>query len=165
MSRMREFVRKCCMYIIGIASVATMYICYYYIERTVSFEYVMRIPAFKNCHPRGVTYIKNKERMYYFLVDIYKERRSWDEKFELFGYDSTYVAPLIEDLDYKKYDYVISYMMKISKLKHSPYLTETEDGLYFDNRIPLIPEYEKGIYDFIYIYRVKKDYRFRAMGP
>ena len=168
MNRLSRILRRYKKYFIGIAVAAlvvTVYLCYYYIERTVSFEYVMRIPAFKNCHPRGVSYIQSKKRMYYFLVDIYKERRSWDEKFELFGYDSTYVAPLIEDLDYKKYDYVISYMMKISKLKHSPYLTETEDGLYFDNRIPLIPEYEKGIYDFIYIYRIKKDYRFRAIGP
>lgn len=167
MSRFCKILRKYQKYIIGIALVAlvvTVYLCYYYIERTVSFEYVMRIPAFKNCYPReGVEYVQSKKRMYFFLVDFYKKPSC--QKDEIFGYDSTYVSPLIEDLDYEKYDYVISYMMKVSKLKYSPYLTDTEDGLYFDNRIPLIPEFEKGIYDFVYIYRVKKDYRFRAMGP
>ena len=168
MNRFSKILRKYKKYFIGIAIIAvavTVYLCYYYIERTVSFEYVMRIPAFKNCYPReGVGYVQSKKRMYYFLVDFYKGFPEC-QKDEIYGYDSTYVAPFVEGLDYEKYDYVISYMRKVSKLKHSPYLTDTEDGLYFDNRIPLIPEFEKGIYDFVYIYRVKKDYRFRAPGP
>jgi hypothetical protein len=50
-------------------------------------------------------------------------------------------------------------------LQHSPYLTKTADGLYFDKRTPLIPSWDSVITDKVYIYRIKKNNKFRAPGP
>jgi hypothetical protein len=82
------------------------------------------------------------------------------------GYDSLYVENLSKDLDFINSDYLITYQRKLSKLHHSPYLTILKDGLYdYDKRIPLIPTWDKEVTDSLYIYRIKKNNRFRAPGP
>ena len=87
------------------------------------------------------------------------------KKAGLTGYEDKYISVLSNKMDFTNYDYVISYMKKIKILKHSPYLTNKHDNLYFDKRIPLIAEYQKGEFDSVFIYKIRKNGKFRAPGP
>ena len=143
--------------------VITCYLCNYYTTQTLSFEYVSRIPKFDNCHPKGIDYIRNKEMMRYWLVDYYKKPSCIRNG--LVGCDSIVVSNLITTLNFGEYDYVVSYLRRISKLKYSPYLKEiSEDCLHY-SQMPLIPEYERDTIDSIYIYRIKKNNIFRSLIP
>ena len=149
-----------CYMIVAAVLLAVIHAGYYYTERTVPFEYVTRIPKFDGCHPQGFDYANTGERVYYYLVDYYKNPAR--QKKGLAGCDSVLVSRLIQDLDFERYDYVITYMQKMTKLKHSPYLTNNFDDLYFDKRTPLIAEYDGLTYDSLYVYRIRKNSNFRA---
>ena len=150
--------------IIAAVTIICVAIFNYYHERIALFKYVMSIPTFHNCYPRGIDYVENEDRLYFYLVGYYQKPSCQEAKLE--GYDSVYVSKIISNFDFRKYDYIISYMKKISTLKHSPYLTKNQDNLYdIDERIPLIAEYEKGTYDSLFIYRIEKNTEYRAPGP
>ena len=136
---------------------------YYYHERSLSYEYVMGIPKFRNCHTRGIDYVENEDRLFFYLVSFYN--KPCCKKADLNGYDSLYVSQLLKQFDFGNYDYIISYLKKISQLKYSPSLSDKYDDLYFDNRIPLIAVYEKETYDSLFIYKIKKNKEFRAPRP
>ena len=136
---------------------------YYNYERVVPFEYVTSLPKFHNCYFKDIDYIDSEKRMHVWLVDFYRKQSC--KKAGLTGYEDKYISVLSNKMDFTNYDYVISYMKKIKILKHSPYLTNKHDNLYFDKRIPLIAEYQKGEFDSVFIYKIRKNGKFRAPGP
>ncbi|MDR3048156.1 MAG: hypothetical protein LBU51_11230 [Bacteroidales bacterium] len=144
--------------------VVELYRLYYYYPRTVSFELTNEILKFENCYPRnGFDYVENAEQLMYWLVTFYQ--RDICVERGLTGYDSIFVQNISKELDFKKCDYLITYQKQLKELQHSPYLTKTEDDLYFDKRTPLIPTWDSVITDKVYIYRIKKNNKYRSFGP
>lgn len=140
---------------------------YYYYPRKVSFELVKVIDKpckeYDKSHWFSFGYVQNKERLKFWMIDYY-HRTSCVEK-GIKGYDSIFVENLSKELDFEKYDYIIAYQKQIKELKYSPYLTKTEDGLYFDKRTPLIATWGRIKTNKVYIYQIKKNENFRAPGP
>ncbi len=138
---------------------------YYFYPRSVHFELAKEIekpyPEFDRSYFVGFEYIENKESLFFCMVYRYEEPQFRDMK----GYDTVFVKTLSTDLDFDRYDYIIAYQKKLKKLRHSPYLTKTEDGLYHEKRTPLIPIWDSRITDKLYIYRIKKSNKFRPPGP
>lgn len=95
----------------------------------------------------------------------YYINRQWLLKGEFTGYNSSLVDSLANIFDFNRYDYIITYQKQIKNIRYSPFLTNTEDGLYFDKRTPLIIEYDTIITDSIYFYQVENNENFRAPGP
>ena len=81
------------------------------------------------------------------------------------GYDSIFVQNLAKEFDFKKHDYIITYQKQLKALRHSPHLAKTEDDLYFDKKTPLIPTFDTVLTDKVYIYRIKKNNKYRSFGP
>jgi hypothetical protein len=142
-------------------------ILYYYYPRKVAFELTKEINKpyldFDRSYYIGFDYVKDKERLIFYMINYYK--KSSCVKAGLKGYDSIFVENLGKELDFKRYDYIITYQKQLKELRHSPYLTKTEDGLYHDKRTPLIPTWDSVITDNVYIYRIKKNNKYRAPGP
>ena len=136
-------------------------LCYYYIPRQVSFRQVdvfLKPSGFDASRCIGFQMAEREDRLYYWLTAYLNNH------YDNTGYDSTFVASISQRLDYKNHDYVIAYQKRILKLQHSPHLTKTKDGLYFDKRIPLIPVWDTTITDKIYLYEIPKR-NYRAPGP
>jgi hypothetical protein len=140
---------------------------YYYLPRNIFFELVKEINKpyleFDRTYYIGFDYVENTEQLMFYMVDYYKKASC--VKANLNGYDSIFVKNLGKELDFKKYDYIITYQKQLKELRHSPYLTKTEDGLYYLKETPLIPTWDSLITDKIYIYRIKKNSKYRAPGP
>ena len=138
---------------------------YYFYPRSVHFELAKEIekpnPEFDRSYFVGFEYIENKESLFFYMVYRYEEPPFRDMK----GYDTVFVKTLSKDLDFDRYDYIIAYQKKLKKLRYSPYLTKTEDDLYFEERTPLIPIWDSVRTDKVYIYRIKKNNKFRSYGP
>ena len=115
---------------------------------------------FDNSHFIGFEYADSKDRLIYWLVEHYEPFYSQEQR-----YDSIFVENLAKELNFDRYDYIIAYQKQLKELRHSPYLTKTEDGLYHDERTPLIPTWDSVITDKVYIYRIKKSNKYRAPGP
>lgn len=147
-----------------IVALIGVYCFYYYYPRKVSFELVKEIDKpskeFDNSHFIGFEYADSKDRLIYWLVEHYEPFYSQEQR-----YDSIFVENLAKELNFDRYDYIITYQKKLKELRHSPYLTKTEDGLYHDERTPLIPTWDSVITDKVYIYRIKKSNKYRAPGP
>jgi len=145
--------------------VAGLCFVYYFYPRNVHFELAKEIekpnPEFDRSYFVGFEYIENKESLFFYMVYRYEEPPFRDMK----GYDTVFVKTLSKDLDFDRYDYIIAYQKKLKKLRYSPYLTKTEDGLYFEERTPLIPIWDSVRTDKVYIYRIKKNKKFRSYGP
>lgn len=156
--------KKIMIILLVIVFVVGLGILYYYYPRSISFEFTMEIQKphekFDNSQFVGFDYVANKERLIYYLTDYYKQRYPPQQ-----GYDSIFVQNLAEKLDFEKYDYLITYQKQLKALRHSPFLTKTEDGLYFDKKTPLIPTFDTVLTDKVYIYRIKKNNRYRSFGP
>lgn len=156
--------KKKLLFVITILVVIGLYVIYYYCPRKVSFELAMVIEKpckeFDNSHFIGFEYANNKENLIYWMVEHYKYYYSQGQT-----YDSLYVENLSNELDFNNFDYLIAYQKQLKELKYSPYLTKTEDGLYFDKRTPLIPTWDSVITDKVYLYRIIKNNKFRAPGP
>lgn len=140
---------------------------YYYYPRKVSFEIVKIIDKpckeYDNSQWFSFDYVENKERLKFWMIDYYNRLPCIEKGIK--GYDSIFVENLSKELDFEKYDYIIAYQKQIKELKYSPYLTKTEDGLYFDKRTPLIATWDKVKTDRVYIYQIKKNKNFRSPGP
>ena len=145
--------------------VAGLCFLYYFYPRNVHFELAKEIekpnPEFDYSYCKGFEYVANKESLFSCMVYCYEEPQFRDMK----GYDTVFVKTLSKDLDFDRYDYIIAYQKKLKKLRHSPYLTKTEDGLYHETKTPLIPTWDSRITDKLYIYRIKKNNKFREPGP
>ena len=150
--------------IIIFISVGT-YCFYYYYPRKVSFELAKEIekpyPEFDRTFYVGFDYVVNVERFFVYMIYHYEEFPKYYRK----GYDTIFVTNLAKELDFDRYDYIITYQKQLKELRYSPYLTKTEDGLYHDKRTPLIPTWDSVQTDKVYIYRIKKNNKFRAFGP
>ena len=137
---------------------------YYYYPRNVSFEFTMEIQKpskeFDNSQFIGFDYIDSKDNLRYRLVDWFKDFYPQEQI-----YDTIFVQNLAKELDFKKYDYIITYQKQLKSLRHSPYLTNTKDGLYYIKEIPLFPTFYNVITDNVYIYGIKKNNKYRSFGP
>ena len=157
--------KKKVLYIITmVVFVVGLYILYYYYPRKVSFELAEEIlkphKEFDNSQFIGFEYADSKYRLIYWLVKHYEPFYPKEQR-----YDSLFVENLAKELDFDRYDYIITYQKQLKELRYSPYLTKTEDGLCHDKQIPLIPTWDGVITDKVYIYRIKKNNIFRAPGP
>ena len=152
--------------IIIFISVGT-YCFYYYYPRKVSFELSKEIDKpyseFSRIDYVGFDYIENAERFKFFMVYYYNKASCI--KAELKGYSLIFVENLAKELDFDRYDYIITYQKQLKELRYSPYLTKTEDGLCHDKRTPLIPTWDSVQTDKVYIYRIKKNEKYRSPGP
>ena len=95
----------------------------------------------------------------YGMVDCFKGFNN------IKSYDSEYIKNISKQLDYKKFDYIVTWQKELNALHYSPYLSKRKDGLSYLNEIPLIPTYDTVITDKVYIYCIKKNNKFRAPGP
>ncbi len=142
-----------------------LFVLYFFYPRTVPFCLAKEInkpsETFDNSHFIGFNYVDNSERLYYWMVSYLSSRNQPG----LQGYDSLFVLNISKELDFYNYDYIIAYQKRIKKLRYSPFLTWIKDDLYFDKKTPLIPTWNKNVTDSIYLYRIKKNERFRAPGP
>jgi len=149
---------------ITVLLVVGLYDLYYYYPREVSFELAKEIlkphRKFDNSQFVGFEYVDSKDRLIYWLVEHYKHFYPKEQ-----GYDSIFVENIGKELDFNKFDYIITYQKQLKMLRHSPYLTRKEDGLYFNKKTPLIPTWDSVITDKVYIYRIKKNNKYRSPGP
>lgn len=156
--------RKIIKIVLSSILIVIFYVLWYYYPRTVSFEFVTEIQKpykkFDRSYFKGFHYVNSKDRLIFWLV---KNIKAYNPQKQ--GYDSITVEKLAENLDFQRYDYMIGYQKQLKKLRHSPHLTRTEDGLYFDKRTPLIPTWDSIITNKVYIYRIKKNKNYRSPGP
>jgi len=161
-----------------LAIIVTVILCYrYYYSKTkdddfetihVLFEFVKEIPKpsedFDGSQWFTYDYIRNEERLMFFLVDWYKG--GFPEGIRGQGYDPVFVQNLNKELNFDKYDYLIVYQRRLIALTYSPYLAKKYDGMcHHEKRKPLIPTFDTEITDKVYIYRIKKNDKFRPPGP
>ena len=143
------------------------YCLYYYYSRKITFEFVKEIEKpnveYDLSQFIGFHYINDADRLMFFLIEYYKKASCIRDS--LGGYDSLFVQNLSKELNFDKYDYIITYHKQLKELRHSPYLTKKRDGLYFEKQIPLIPTFDTLMTDKLYIYRIKKNNKYRAPGP
>ncbi len=154
-------------YLFCILFVVSSIILYIFYPRNHSFTFVCKIHNESPIDYSQSTYyhyIHNKERLFFFMQGYYINRQ-WLLKGEFTGYNSSLVDSLANIFDFNRYDYIITYQKQIKNIRYSPFLTNTEDGLYFDKRTPLIIEYDTIITDSIYFYQVENNDKFRAPGP
>ena len=141
----------------------------FFFPRKVSFELIKQIEKpcieFDYSYYGWLNYVDEKERLFFYLYEYYNLPK-YSYNMNGLGYDSLYVENLSKDLDFMNSDYLITYQRKLIKLHYSPYLTISKDGLYdYDKKTPLIPTWDKEVTDSLYVYRLKKNNRFRAPGP
>lgn len=143
------------------------YCVYYFYPRKVSFELTKEISKpndfFDYSQFLGFNYIRDEKLLMYWLVDFYKKTSCIRDS--LFGYDTLFVQNLSKELDFDKYDYLITYHKKLNKLTYSPYLAKKEDFCGYLKEKPLIPTLDTVITDKVYIYRIKKTDKFRSPCP
>ena len=81
------------------------------------------------------------------------------------GFDSMDIFALHSVLNYQNYTYVLNWNKELIELRHSPYLTNHIDGLYYDAKIPLFPLSKDTRTDSLHVYYIPKTHAFRAPGP
>jgi len=154
-----------CIIVATVVFVVGLCVVYYYYPRKVSFELAKEIdkpyPEFDRTFYVGFDYVVNVERFFVYMIYHYEEFPQYYRK----GYDTIFVTNLAKELDFDRYDYIITYQKQLKELRYSPYLTKTEDGLCHDKQIPLIPTWDGVITDKVYIYRIKKNEKYRSPGP
>ena len=154
-------------FILTTVLVSGLYVLYYYYPRSVSYELAEVIekpnPEFDRSSYVGFDYVENAEQLEFWMVEFYNKPSCI--KKGLKGYDIYLVETLANKFDFTKYSYLITYQKELKALRHSPYLTKTEDGLCCEERTPLIPAWDSVQTDKVYIYRIKKNNKFRSPGP
>lgn len=68
------------------------------------------------------------------------------------NYDSLQIQNIIETLDFKNFDFIMTYHKKIKKLIWSPSLNDDCDYL---EGIPIYPEFERVNTNYLYIYQIE----------
>ena len=141
---------------------------WYFYVRHVKFDLVKVLDPPKhgiggNADFRGFELVENENDLLFWLCEQFKKSYYRDKG--VIGYDIGYVKLLSKELDYDNFSYLITYSKEVIDLQHSPYLTRHEDGLYFDKRIPLFPKFNSNSTNKIYIYKIKKDGKYRCFGP
>jgi hypothetical protein len=146
--------------------VVGFYCLYYYYPRKISFEFIKSVnkpdKKYDNSQFIGFHYVSNEEELMFWLVKKYEYPYSCSDDI---GYDSIFVENLRKDLDFKTYDYIITYQKKLKVLTYSPYLAKKRDLMDYLTEKPLIPTFDTIITDKIYLYQIKKNNQYRAPGP
>ncbi len=168
-SQISNHMKKKELYIIICLSLLGIIIILFFFPRRISFELAKEIKKpcieFDYSYYGWMNYVDEKERFFFYLYDYYSLPK-YSYNMNGLGYDSLYVEDLSKELDFINNDFLITYQRRLKKLRHSPFFTISKDGLYdYDKKIPLIPVWDKEVTDSIYIYRIKKNNRFRAPGP
>ena len=137
---------------------------YYYYPRSIDYEMVRSIQKpyedFDMSYFKGFNYVNDQERLKYWLNDFFNKSSSFYH-----GYNPIVIDCLSKELDFYKFDYIITWHREIEKLQYSPHLSKTKDDIPHDRRIPLIPTFKDTTTDSIYIYKIRKNNKFRAFGP
>lgn len=159
--------KKITFFVITLVSVFGLCILYYYYPRKVSFELAEELeipyPEFDRSYFIGFDYVEDAERFKYYMVDYYFKKSCIDAGLK--GYSLLFSDSLANRLDFTKYDYIITYQKQLKALRHSPHLTRTWDSFDWLERTPLIPTWDSVLTNKVYIYRIKKNNKFRAFGP
>ena len=139
---------------------------YWYYPRQVHFNLVSQLVqpdgnAFLSSY-MGFDKVDTPERLLFYLAGDYNNSIYVNR----YCYYTTEIENISEGFDYFHNDYIITYNKRLKALKHSPFLTRTNDDLHeFMEGIPLIPIFEDKFTDSVYIYSIKKNSHFRAPGP
>lgn len=161
---MKKALITCSLAILAIAASLV----YYYYPRKVKFELVCTLnkPGIEPCPDfdlysyKGFNKAENHDQLKYWLLEypIIHKHPEW-------SLDSLCVERITDELDFVKYDYLITYQKELLELYHSPHLRKTKDGLYFDKRIPLICKWDTTHTESVYIYRMRSNKHYRTIGP
>jgi hypothetical protein len=142
-------------------------ILYYYYPRKVSFELTKEIDKpysdFDRTYYVGFNHVENKKHLMWYMIDIYKAIYPPSRQEQ--GYDSIFVENLGKELDFNKYDYIITYQKQLKELTYSPYLANNFDDCRFMDEKPLFPTFDTAITDKVYIYQIKKNKKYRPPCP
>ena len=141
---------------------------YYYYPRKVKFKLVYSLdkpdyatyPDYDLYSFKGFHKAEDADELKYWLLE-YPKKEGYPEC----SFDSLSVERIANELDFEKYDYLITYQKKLLELRHSPHLRKAKDGLYFDKRIPLICTWDTTRTEAAYIYRIRSNKHFRTIGP
>jgi len=143
------------------------YCLYYYYPRKIAFEFVKEIEKPNKEYDLsqfvGFHYVQNNKDFLFYLAaynkaQYYKQSNNQD-------YDSLFVQNLSKELNFDKYDYIMTYQKQLKALTYSPYLAKKEDLMGYLSEKSLIPTFDTVITDKLYIYRIKKNNEYRAPGP
>jgi hypothetical protein len=163
MTRFRFIIIVPILFIVGIS----VFLFYYFHPRVVPFQLTMEMDKpylnFDRTYYVGFDYVMNKEQLMFFFVAYYKKMSCI--KTDLKGYDSIFVQNFSKELDFKKYDYIITYQKRLKSLTYSPYLAKKWDGCAYLDKKPLIPTFDTILTDKVYLYQIKKNTKYRAPGP
>ena len=138
---------------------------YIFYPRNVKFTYALEIDAHKyiskcNC----ISYCSEYKDIEHCLHNSLNDLNNPREK--IVGYSKSYLKEIATNLNFNNYDYIITYKQQLDKLSYSPYLTLTEDALYLINsKCPLIPTFKETKSNKVYFYAVRKNNKFRILGP
>ena len=137
---------------------------YYYI-RSVDFILEKEIDKpsidFDKSFFKGFEYVKNEQDLKWWLNGNYISH-PW---YNLQAYDMAYISNISKDLDFTRYDYIITYQKKLRKLQYSRHLAKTQDNMSFLKEKPLFPIWDTMLTNKIYIYKIKKNNTYRSPGP
>lgn len=141
---------------------------YYFVPRHVNFELVQTfdqpVPYFDRTKEINFNYIHDRDDVWFWFGEWYSTHPYFIEK-NIVGYDSIFIKQLADELDYSRFDYIVTYQRELKELKHSPCLSHDDAAYYFDKRTPLIPVFKEKHTTKVYIYRIKKNGDFRSTGP
>lgn len=124
---------------------------YYYYPRKVNFELVNQVKVAQVDHP--IIVVSERKILDKFLKEIFETEQISDITIDY------------SLLDFNKNDYVISFNKKLLSLKHSPYLSKKYDLCPYLKEKPVIPEFTNDIDESIYIYKIDKKGKYRAICP
>ncbi len=128
---------------------------YYYYPRKVAFHYkatlLLPYEGFNHYDRMYYYYISDKNQLFKFL-----EERA--------GYDSLYIKKISAMLDFEHFHYILTFNKQLLYLRHSPKLTN-EDAANYLEKTPLYPIYDNIFTKNAYLYELKKNTKYRSLGP
>lgn len=145
-----------------ISIIICMIALHHYYHRTVDYKIVYSIKK-----PAGMPDFHDSDGFYYVRdIDtfVYLLSEYWTAK----GYEGVGSEELTmgtDKMDFENNDYLIVFQKHLQKLKHSPHLRHTMDLLEEDKRIPLVPSFADDFSDSIHVYQIKKNDKYRTVGP
>lgn len=123
---------------------------YYFYPRNVAFSLYREFDITNKEEFFPYHYVDNED---IFCVLLIKEN----------GYDSVFVTDIAKKIDFINYNYIITFNKNLLKLSYSPYYTDFEDGCPSVKLTPLIPKYSQNKTNKMYIYKIKKNSKFRGI--
>ena len=138
---------------------------YIFYPRNVKFIYILEFDAHEYLKPSDrIDYCFNYRSM--ILALQYRINDPNNKGKKIMGYSDSFLEEIANQLDFDNFDYIISTMRPLNKLLYSPYLTVANDTVYhIDSRYPLIPKFDQKVTNKVYFYAIKKNNKFRNLGP